>query len=142
MLAMNLMTAYYSYGYTYGYGDVAVNGTRTANDGLSMRTHPGSSGTVGQFNARWTSLTSTPSAESSGCTPRPKGRTTSPGLDVDALCGQLFRRMRDPEEGARYAVVVPTPALSAALRVPAWVRARLSVDVYEVDDDSEVHLRE
>jgi len=70
-----------------------------------------------------------------------KGRTTSPGLDVDTLYGQLLRRMRDPEHGARYAVVVPTAALNAALRVPAWVRDRLSVDVYEVDDDAGVHLR-
>ena len=70
-----------------------------------------------------------------------KGRTTSPGLDVDTRYGQLLRRMRDPEHGARYAVVVPTAALNAALRVPAWVRDRLSVDVYEVDDDARVHLR-
>lgn len=49
--------------------------------------------------------------------------------------------MRDPRPGARYAVVVPTAALTAALRVPAWVRERLSVDVYEVDDAAEVHLR-
>jgi hypothetical protein len=67
-----------------------------------------------------------------------KGRTTSPGLDVDTLYGQLLRRMRDPEQGARYAVVVPTPALNAALRVPAWVRDRLSVDAYKVDDDTAV----
>lgn len=70
-----------------------------------------------------------------------KGRTTSPGVDVDTLYGQLLRRMKDPETGARYAVVVPTAALNAALRVPAWVRDRLSVDVYEVDDDAEVYLR-
>jgi hypothetical protein len=70
-----------------------------------------------------------------------KGRTTSPDLDVDTLYGQLLRRMRDPKPGARYAVVVPTAALNAALRVPAWVRERLSVDVYEVDDDTVVHLR-
>jgi hypothetical protein len=69
-----------------------------------------------------------------------KGRTTSPGLDVDTLYGQLLRRMKDPEPGARYAVVVPTAALNAALRVPTWVRDRLSLDVYEVDDDAEVHL--
>lgn len=69
-----------------------------------------------------------------------KGRTTSPGLDVDTLYGQLLRRMRDPQPGARYAVVVPTSALNAALRVPDWVRARLSVDIYEVDDDAGVHL--
>jgi hypothetical protein len=70
-----------------------------------------------------------------------KGRTMAPGLDVDTLYGQLLRRMRDPRPGARYAVVVPTTALTAALRVPAWVRDRLSIDVYEVDDDSEVQLR-
>ena len=69
-----------------------------------------------------------------------KGRTTSPGLDVDTLYGQLLRRMKDPKPGARYAVVVPTAALNAALRVPAWVRDRLSVDVYEVDDDARVHI--
>src|SRR3974377_2131830 len=69
-----------------------------------------------------------------------KGRTTSPGLDVDTLYGQLLRRMRDPQPGARYAVVVPTAALNAALRVPAWVRDRLSVDVYQVDDAAGVHL--
>jgi hypothetical protein len=69
-----------------------------------------------------------------------KGRTTSPGLDVDTLYGQLLRRMKDPKPGARYAVVVPTAALNAALRVPAWVRDRLSVDVYEVDEDASVHL--
>jgi hypothetical protein len=70
-----------------------------------------------------------------------KGRTTSPGLDVDTLYGQLLRRMKDPAPGARYAVVVPTAALNAALRVPPWVRDRLSVDVYEVDDHAGVHLR-
>jgi hypothetical protein len=37
-----------------------------------------------------------------------KGRTTSPGLDVDTLYGQLLRRMKDPKPGARYSVVVPT----------------------------------
>jgi hypothetical protein len=70
-----------------------------------------------------------------------KGRSTSPGLDVDTLYGQLLRRMSDPKPGARYAVVVPTAALNAALRVPAWVRDRLSVDIYEVDDDAKVHPR-
>jgi hypothetical protein len=63
-----------------------------------------------------------------------KGRTAAIGLDVDSLYGQLLRRMKDPDAGARYAVVVPTAALSAALRVPSWIRDRLSIDVYEVDD--------
>ena len=69
-----------------------------------------------------------------------KGRTTSPGLDVDTLYGQLLRRMKDSKPGARYSVVVPTSALNAALRVPGWVRDRLTIDVYEVDDVGEVHL--
>jgi hypothetical protein len=42
--------------------------------------------------------------------------------------------MKDPAAEARYAIVVPTAAVAAAQRVPAWVRKRLAVDVYEVDD--------
>ena len=70
-----------------------------------------------------------------------KGRTTSAGLDVDTLYGQLLRRMQDPATGARYAVVVPTAALQAALRVPSWVRERLHIDIYEVDDAGAIHPR-
>lgn len=69
-----------------------------------------------------------------------KGRTTSPGLDVDTLFGQLLRRMKDPKPGAWCDVVVPASALKAALRVPDWVRGRPSAYVYEVDDDGGVHL--
>jgi hypothetical protein len=56
-----------------------------------------------------------------------KGRTASTGLDVDAMYGQLMRRMKDPASGARYAVVVPTVGVEAAPRVPAWVRERLGL---------------
>jgi hypothetical protein len=70
-----------------------------------------------------------------------KGRTAAIGLDVDTPYGQLLRRMADPGAGARYAVVVPTAAVQAALRVPAWVRQRLDVDVCEVDDVGRVHPR-
>ena len=70
-----------------------------------------------------------------------KGRTTEIGLDVDILYGQLLRRMTDPDSGARYAVVVPAGAVQAALRVPDWVRQRLSIDVYKVDDAGQVHLQ-
>jgi hypothetical protein len=69
-----------------------------------------------------------------------KGRTSSAGLDVDTLYGQLLRRMPDPTASARYGVVVPTQAVKAALRVPAWVRERLKIDVYEVSDASDVRL--
>src|SRR6185437_13004673 len=59
-----------------------------------------------------------------------KGRTSSVGLDIDTLHGQLLRRMSDPGTSARYAVVVPTAAVQAALRVPAWVRQRLSIEPF------------
>ena len=70
-----------------------------------------------------------------------KGRSKAMGLDVDTVYGQLLRRMTDPTGGARYAVVVPTAGVQAALRVPVWVRDRLAVDVYEVDDAGGVHPR-
>jgi hypothetical protein len=70
-----------------------------------------------------------------------KGRSSSVGLDVDTLYGQLLRRMKDPTAGARYVVVVPTAALQAALRVPSWVGDRLHIDVYEMDDTGVVHPR-
>ncbi|WP_199506381.1 hypothetical protein [Geodermatophilus sp. TF02-6] len=68
-----------------------------------------------------------------------KGRTASPGLDT--MYGQLLRRMGDePRSRTRCAVVVPDTALSAAKRVPTWVRSRLGVDVYAVDADGRVEL--
>lgn len=70
-----------------------------------------------------------------------KGRTSEIGLDVDTLYGQLLRRMKDADASVRYAVVVPSIALSAALRVPAWVRDRLSIDVYEVSATGTVFRR-
>lgn len=48
-----------------------------------------------------------------------KGRTKAIGLDVDTLYGQLLRRMPIGDDpSARFAVVVPSAALAAALRVP------------------------
>lgn len=67
-----------------------------------------------------------------------KGRTAAVGTDVDTLYGQLLRRMPDEGGSARYAVVVPTVAVSAALRVPGWVRERLRLDVFEVTDEDQV----
>lgn len=57
------------------------------------------------------------------------------------MYGQLRRRMKDPAVTARYAVVIPTAALTAALRVPVWVRDRLHIEIYEVDDVGAVHAR-
>lgn len=70
-----------------------------------------------------------------------KGRTTDPGLDADTMYGQLLRRMKPDEDGRfTYAVVVPTSARSAALRVSATIRTQLGISVYEVTDDGEVRL--
>ena len=57
-----------------------------------------------------------------------KGRTNSPhGKGLDTLYGQLLRRMPAEEVGdpnTRFAVVIPTGAEEAALRVPSRVRDR------------------
>ena len=67
-----------------------------------------------------------------------KGRTASPGLDVDTMYGQLLRRMAPPDEHVRYAVVVPDSAMAAAARVPAHVRDLLRIDVYAVSEAGEI----
>ena len=68
-----------------------------------------------------------------------KGRTAAPGLDVDTMFGQLLRRMASDDPAIRYAVVVPEgAALTAALRVPAWVRDKLRIDVYGVSETGDV----
>jgi hypothetical protein len=74
-----------------------------------------------------------------------KGRTKGrPGAGLDSLYGQLLRRMPDEEIGdptTRFAVVVPTGAEAAALRVPSRVRDLLRIDVYVVSDEGDVeHL--
>jgi hypothetical protein len=70
-----------------------------------------------------------------------KGRTTSPGLDVDTMYGQILRRMplEADDESYAFAVVVPTGAAErAALRVPARVRELLRIAVYVVDETDAV----
>ncbi len=67
-----------------------------------------------------------------------KGHTTSPGLDVDTLYGQLLRRMKPEEAKARYAVVVPTSVLTAAQRVSPAVQQALCIDLFTVDDTGRV----
>jgi len=48
--------------------------------------------------------------------------------------------MKDPT--ARYAVVMPSDAASAAQRVPVRIRDLLRIDLYEVDDADNVRLIE
>jgi hypothetical protein len=68
-----------------------------------------------------------------------KGRTQAIGLDVDTLYGQLLRRMPIADESiSRFAVVVPSAAVAAAIRVSPRVREMLRIDVYEVNDDDRV----
>jgi hypothetical protein len=70
-----------------------------------------------------------------------KGKTTSPGLDVDtAAYGQLLRRMTDRSSGTRYALVLPTAIKNAATRVPDDVRRVLRIDIWTVDESGAVEL--
>lgn len=68
-----------------------------------------------------------------------KGETTSPGLDVDTMYGQILRRMPIAEnERYRVAAVVPMRARDAALRIPKRTRDLLRIGVYVVMADGEV----
>ena len=68
-----------------------------------------------------------------------KGHTSSPGLDVDTMFGQLLRRMTpDGESDTRYAVVVPASLRKAVERVPPRIRGLLAIDVWTVDNDGTV----
>jgi hypothetical protein len=71
-----------------------------------------------------------------------KGRTKGrPGAGLDSLYGQLLRRMPAEEvagRDTRFAVVIPTGAETAALRVPRRIRDLLRIDVYAVSDDRQV----
>lgn len=67
-----------------------------------------------------------------------KGKTTSPGLDVDTAYGQLLRRIRVRPETVRYALIVPESARKAAFRVSDEVRRQLAIDVWVVDDTGTV----
>ena len=69
-----------------------------------------------------------------------KGRTNKgPGAGVDSLYGQLLRRMpAEDDPNTRFAVVIPTGAEAAALRVPRRVRDLLRIDIYAVSDEGQV----
>lgn len=69
-----------------------------------------------------------------------KGWTSSPGLDVDTLYGQLMRRITPSDEGTTYGVVVPEEARTAALRVHRDVLRKLRIHVYVVTADGDVFV--
>jgi hypothetical protein len=64
-----------------------------------------------------------------------KGKTSSPGLDVDTAYGQLLRRMNNRPPGTRYAVVLPASLAEAAARVGDDVRVALQIDIWLVHED-------
>ena len=64
-----------------------------------------------------------------------------PREGIGHVYGQLLRRMPAEEVGdpnTRFAVVIPTGAEDAALRVPSRVRDVLRIDIYAVSDDGQV----
>jgi hypothetical protein len=68
-----------------------------------------------------------------------KGRTTSPGLDVDTMFGQLLRRVPGDAVGRdTFAVVVPDVAVRFVERVPLEVRRTLNIHVYAVSENNTV----
>lgn len=70
-----------------------------------------------------------------------KGRTSSPGLDVDTAFGQLLRRMPTIDDQLNtFALVVRDEPRSvrAAVRVPLRIRHTLRIAVYAVSDDGAV----
>ncbi len=69
-----------------------------------------------------------------------KGRTEAIGLDVDTLYGQLLRRAPEDQMNSILGVVVPDKAVTAALRVPRWIRDRLDLHIWAVSDVNQVHL--
>lgn len=85
---------------------------------------------------RWTDLEAVRGSERIVC--EAKGKTSDAGLDCDTGYGQLLRRMTDSGLEVRYALVVPSSALHAALRVPERVRELLRVTVFEVAEDGSV----
>ncbi|MGI8626171.1 MAG: hypothetical protein ACR2J5_06310 [Geodermatophilaceae bacterium] len=67
-----------------------------------------------------------------------KGSTSSAGLDVDTMYGQLLRRMTAASDSTRFAVVVPRSAAAAVARVPQAIRDLLKVDAYVVELNGQV----
>lgn len=67
-----------------------------------------------------------------------KGVTTSPGLDIDTLYGQLLRRMGRTDSPTRYVVVIPKKHRPKAERVDESVRARLGIEIATVDESGAV----
>jgi hypothetical protein len=68
-----------------------------------------------------------------------KGETAAIGLDTDTMYGQILRRMPIEEDDSyRFAVVVPTRAVAAALRVPKRTRDLLRIAVFEVTAEGAV----
>lgn len=70
-----------------------------------------------------------------------KGRTTSPGLDVDTAFGQMIRRMPaedDPTATFALAVRDEPKSVRAALRVPLRVRRLLRIQVFAVTDTGQI----
>lgn len=63
-----------------------------------------------------------------------KGLTSSPGTDLDTLYGQLLRRAPEHDPSVLLGVVVPDSLRTAALRVPGWMRSKLSITVFVVGD--------
>jgi hypothetical protein len=93
-------------------------------------------GGSGGGGGRWTDLEAVRGEERLIC--EAKGSTSEKGIDADIAYGQLLRRMTSQEPRTRYALIVPSSSVAAAVRVPLHVRQLLRIDVYEVTDEEQV----
>lgn len=69
-----------------------------------------------------------------------KGRTSSPGTDVDTMFGQLLRRIDIGRSDDVYAVAVPPELETVVGRVPSDVLYALKVGVFVVDRNGSVRV--
>lgn len=67
-----------------------------------------------------------------------KGHTSSKGLDVDTMFGQMLRHIDPGQSDTRYGVAVPVDYLPTIRRIDRRVLEQLSIDVFLVDDDGRV----
>lgn len=70
------------------------------------------------------------------------GWTTDTEVNFVDVCARRGDERLYAEAKGRTMTIGLAAAIPAALRVPAWVRQRLDIDVYEVDDAGRVHPRQ
>ena len=69
-----------------------------------------------------------------------KGRTSSPGTDVDTMFGQLLRRVDLGQTNDVYAIAVPPELETAVRRVASEVLDALRISLFVIEPDGRVRF--